>query len=449
MQKTYYLDIPTKDSKLRKFPCSKMYYERYRDDEDRKKELAQKVDMAEEKRNKRDYLPIPLGETEDLENDEWLNWRNHGPFHDNPMDERYLTTGIGGSAVSIIFGDNPWQSKLELYHKKSGTAVPKYERTMDEEILEAGHQLEQFVALMAKRKLREEGVTDIEMWNDTIFYQHPKYPWAVVNLDRRIKVNGVPGILECKTTGNFDDIELWKAGIVPKKYEWQCRYYMATMNLDYCYICCCWGFTMEQCALILIRRDKQIERTMMNAVGEFVECCECGIEPEMQTGHMKSLANYYNRLYGELPEKAPAVELPDSTEVYDLMEEAQTLFSRKKMAEERVKQIEEEEYEITSKLMKLMGGKSTYATYRLDSEKVVSVKLKQPMHRATFDEERFAKEHPDLFQQYQTSKLNVTELKKKEKEVARNYIVPGKENPEEPLTIGKVEIKAIPERAAI
>lgn len=449
MQKTYFLDIPTKSEKLRKFPCSKQYFDRYRDDETRKKELASKVDLAEAKKNAPDYLPIPLGETEDLENEEWLSWRSHGPYHENPMDDRYLSTGIGGSAVSIIFGDNPWQSVLELYHAKSGMAKPKYDRPMNSEILDAGHQLEQFVADMAIRKLREEGVTDIEMWNDTIFYQHPKYPWAVVNLDRRLKVNGIPGILECKTTGSYDDIALWKDGIVPKKYEWQCRYYMATMNLEYCYICCCWGFTIKECALILIRRDREIEKTMMEAVGEFVECCEAGIEPEMQTSHMKTLANYYSRLYGELPEKAPAVELPDTSEVYDLIEEAQSLFSRRKQAEEKVKLIQEEEYAIAAKLMSLMGGKSTYATYRIDSDNVVAVKIKQSMKRATFDEERFEKEHPDLFAQYQTSKLNVTELKKKEKLVAKQYEIPGKVNTEEPLTLDKVELKVIPERTAI
>ena len=399
--------------------------------------------------NNKHYTPISLGDTAGLSNDEWLKWREHGPYYKDPLDDRYISVTIGGSAVSVVFGDNPWMSKLELFHAKSGVTTPKYKRVMNQEILDAGHMLEDFVAHMFVRKMQEEGVTDVEMWNDTNMYQHPYYPFAVCNLDRRIRVNKVEGVLECKTTGNYEDIKLWEKGIVPKKYEWQCRYYMATMDLDYCYICCCWGFTLKETAVILITRDKEIEDMMMEEVSKFVDCCLMGKEPEEQTKHMETLANYYTRLYGEIEPSAPAVELPDSTEIYDLVTAAQSLSERKERAQKRLDEIEEEEYTIASKIMKLTGGKSTYATYRLDNEKVVAIKVKLPMKRATFDEERLKQDNPVLYDQYQEKKFNVTEFKEKEKKLAKDYILPAKIDTTRPCVLGDVVEKIIPATSVV
>lgn len=400
--------------------------------------------MAEKNLN---YSPIALGNTTGLSNDEWLKWREHGPHYSDPLDPNYIPVTVGGSAVSVIFGDNPWKSKLEFYHEKSGVAQPKYKRPMNQAILDAGHELEEFVANMFVKKMAEEGVTDVEKWADTMLYQHPYFKFAVCNLDRRIKVNGVPGILECKTTGNWNDISLWKQGIVPKKYEWQCRYYMATMNLNYCYICCCWGFTTNECAVILITRDLEIEKVMMEEVKEFVECCEMGVEPEMQTAHMETLAKYYTRLYGEIKPDAPAVELPDSAEVYELVEAAASIAERKAAVEAQMDKLEEEEYKITSMLMSLIGGDSTYATYRVDDDNVYAIKLKLPMKKAGFDEEALKQDEPALFNQYQKSSLDVTKFKKENKELAKKYIIPATVNIEKPVSLDKVELKNIPLKA--
>lgn len=445
---TYFLDIPTQNEEYSKFPCGKKFYEENKDNVKLLSSLARKVDEALDRRNTDNYSPIPFGETADLEDEEWLRWREHGPFYNDPFGKKYVSVGIGGSAVSAIFGDSPWMSRLELYHSKSETAIPKIKRPKNQEILDVGHMLEEFVSHQFVRKMQEEEINDIEMWNDTIMYQHPKYPFAVCNLDRMIRVNGIPCILECKTTGNFNDIKLWKEGIVPKKYEWQCRYYMATMNINHCYICCCWGFTLDETAVILIKRDLDIEKTMMEEVADFVKKCEMGIEPEMQTSHMDVLANYYSRLYGELPSSAPAVELPDNPGVYELVNASMTLFKRRKEAEDRLKAIDEEGDTIACKLMQIMGGESTYATYRLDDNQVVALKLKQPMHRATIDEEDLKKDHPEIYQRY-LIKFDQTAFKKAEKKMAKEYTIPAKVNESKPISLDSVEIKNIPAASAV
>lgn len=163
---------------------------------------------------------------------------------------------------------------------------------------------------------------------------------------------------------------------------------------------------------------------------------------------MEVLANYYSRLYGELPSSAPAVELPDNPGVYELVNASMTLFKRRKEAEDRLKAIDEEGDTIACKLMQIMGGESTYATYRLDDNQVVALKLKQPMHRATIDEEDLKKDHPEIYQRY-LIKFDQTAFKKAEKKMAKEYTIPAKVNESKPISLDSVEIKNIPAASAV
>lgn len=396
----------------------------------------------------KNYSPILLGETKDLSNDEWLKWRQHGPYYADASNPAYIPVCIGGSDASVIFGDNPWKSSLELFHEKSGIKTPKYARKMNQDILDAGHQLEDFVAKNFKKYMLETvGIPDtaIEIWNDTNMYQHPYYRFAVCNLDRRIKVNGIEGILEIKTTGSFQDIEnCWKKGIVPKKYEWQCRYYMATMNLPYTYIACMWGFTTKEMAVIRVERDLEIEKVMMETIEEFVECCEMGVEPEMQSGHLTTLANYYVRLYGEIDTKAPAIEFPDNDDTRDLIDEALAIEKEKELLDAKEKELTEREAKVVTQIMAFMNGQGTYGTLRLDENTVAALKVKIPMKKATFDEEGFKKAYPKEYAEFLEPVFNVTSCKKKYKKEASKYVVPGVVATDKPATLAKVELKDIP-----
>lgn len=394
------------------------------------------------------YKPIALGTVIDG-SEEWKAWRQHGPHYQEPTHPDYIPVTIGGSDVAVIFGDSPWKSSMELFFEKSNLKKPKYERAMSTALLNAGHELEEFVANMFLRAMEKEGVKNIKMWNDTNMYQHPQYKFALANLDRRISVNGHEGILECKTTSNFEDQKLWKAGIVPKKYEWQCRYYMAIMNVSFVYITCCWGFTLDETAVIRIDRDMEIERVMMDTIAQFVENCEMGIEPEVQEKNLKTLANFYVRLYGEISDKEPAVELPDTEEVAELIERASTLFERKERLEKQMDILAEEEYEITSKILKMTGGKTTYATYRMNDDEVVGLKIKLPMKRATFNEEALKQENPAAYAKYCESSFNATAYKKDNKKEAEKYVIPAIVDVTKPASIKEVKVRNIPITKAV
>lgn len=402
------------------------------------------------------YSPIDLGETKDLSEKEWLAWREHGPHYADPMHPDYIPVAVGGSAASIVMGDNPWTSGLELFDQKSGRRTPKISRQMNQEILDNGHYLEEYVAMHFKPFMKENiGINpeNIEIINDTHMYQHPYYKFAIVNCDRILVIKGKNGkqrgILEIKTTGNLNDIAMWKAGIVPKKYEWQCRYYMAVMNLDYCYIACMWNFTRDSMAVILIKRDLEIEKLLMESIKEFVEAAEMGVEPKLNETYKETLSKYYARLYGTVDEKAPAIEFPDTDDTRDMFDEIRALASEKQRLEEAEHALQEKEAAIIAKAYKYMGGKSNYGTLRVDENTVYALRIKVPMHKDKLDVEKFKSEYPALYDEFVEPKLNETALKKKYRTETNLCMIKGTVNTEKAPEIGKFEELCIPIKSVV
>lgn len=381
---------------------------------------------------KRNYSPIRLGDTANLSNEEWLKWRQHGPFYADPMNEQYVPVGIGGSDISTIACKSPWGTRLELFHQKTGVQ-PKVRHEFNAGAKAAGHIYEPYVADMFVKYMTEEEGQEVEVWNDTGLFQHPDYPFALVNLDRMMKIKvgnkWITGIMECKTTSshNFETIKKWKAGICPEYYEYQCRYYMATMNLDYVYICCCWGFNISDMAVVLIKRDLDIEDKMMKMVSDFVEACELGIEPDVTDENAELLNNYYMRLYGEIIKRETPVELPDKYRNEVL--QAMLLNDEITQLEQRLEEAKNRREEIY-KLFYPIYGNADYGTYRLNDDEIVGISLKVPMSRPKFDEDRFKKENPDVYKQYQIEKFDCTTFGKKEKNLKKKYMLPAEVNAE-------------------
>lgn len=404
---------------------------------------------------KKNYSPINMGDTKTLSNETWLKWRMHGPMYNNPKNPKYVPVAIGGSDAGIIEGASNFKSKTELFHEKSGVKTPKYRKKMNQEILDNGHYLEEYVANHFKQYMFEAcGMQpeSIKIVNDTNMYQHPFYSFALCNLDRRIWVNGEEGILEIKTTGSLDDIALWKNGKVPEKYEWQCRYYMATMNVDYTYIACMWGFTTKEMAVIRIDRDLDVEDKLMSDVKEFVEDCEMGIEPPLQQTHTVELSKYYVRLYGEIDERAKPIEFPDNDETRDMIDEAILIADEKKLLDKKMADLEEREALLVAKILKYTDGKSMYGSLRIDDNTVAGVSVKVPMHKPTFDEEGFKTAYPTQYEEFlkqSAPKFDVAGCKKKYPTEHSKFVIPAKVNTEKKPMLGKVELKEIPAKETI
>ena len=398
------------------------------------------------------YSPISLGEYEDG-SEAWLKAREHGKGYDNPMSPDYIPIAIGGSTIAKILGISPWGSRTETFYEKSGTKEVKYEKPKNQDLFDIGHESENLVALRFQKAMADEGISVDYVENDINMYQHPFAPFALANLDRRISTNGVPGILECKTTGNWDSIKkYWQKGICPPYYEFQCRWYMAIMNLSYVYIACTWGFTSNDVAVVLIKRDLDIESMMMAEAAYFVECCELGEEPSIDDHeNLEELNKFYTRLYGEIEEDAPPVELPETPEVLAIIQSVQDIAERKEKKQKELEIIEKEEAEIVAKLVRYTGGETTYCTFREDDETVLGIKLKLPLKRAGFDEAALKEAEPDTYAKYLKveEKFDTTKYKKENKADAGKYIIPAKVDPTKPITLKEIKVQSIPVSKAI
>ena len=386
------------------------------------------------------YQPIGLIDTAGMSEEQWLACRAHGPNGD-------IEVAVGGSDSGVICGDSGFKSRTQLYFEKRGVEI-RNKKPMNPDILNAGHQLEDFVANNFKEYMKRFcniPYENIRIWNDTMMYQHPFYPFMLANLDRRIIVNGAEGILEIKTTENLSDIKLWKAGIVPKKYEWQCRFYMAVMNLPYTYIACMWGFTVESMAVVKIERDLAIEEVMLETIYDFVECVESGIEPPLQDEHTDTLANFYWRQYGEVPKSSSPLQLPNNEDTANLLQMVAEYDEMKADLDKRTKAISNLEGKIVASLLAM--GTAEYYSGRLDDDTVVGVKLQISKKRDVFDTEKFRADHPDIFAEYeeeQTPKMDVTKAKKKYATIMAPYFTAGGLNFDKTPEIKKVDFKAIP-----
>ena len=138
------------------------------------------------------------------------------------------TGGIGGSDVGAICGVSPFTSARQIYLNKTG----QYPDSMQpneaaKERMHFGHILEPVVAdEYAKR-------TGAKLITLEATMQHKEHPWALANIDRLIVDDaGNPiGILECKTTGEYNNDE-WEGGEILMSYIYQLNWYLWILGLE-------------------------------------------------------------------------------------------------------------------------------------------------------------------------------------------------------------------------
>jgi putative phage-type endonuclease len=173
------------------------------------------VPYASGKRTYRaDYHPIALVECAGMPESTWLEWRRQS---------------LGGSDCGAIFGVAPWNNNYSIYNDKIGVAPIRDKSS--QRIFDYGHLAEEIIA----KSFQEEH--DCVVWNDTVMYRHPYYPWIAANMDRRLLFrNGMKAILEIKTA-SWKKRDEWLLA-PPIYYQYQCRQYMAVMNVNTTFITC-------------------------------------------------------------------------------------------------------------------------------------------------------------------------------------------------------------------
>lgn len=239
--------------------------------------------------------PVLLCDTKGMDRERWLECRMHGPKGD-------IEYTIGGSDVSVVFGENPWTTPLELWRIKKGLMKPNDSANADQK--EMGHLLEPIVAHWYGKK---SGNTVIP---DTGLYQHAKYPYALANLDYKFQeaASSGTGVLECKTT-SWHKAGDWADGAIPRYYELQVRFYLAVMDLDFADIVCMWGTNAENDIVIRrVNRDLDIEAMIFERLDEFIDSLRRNIPPTMDDVTPKLAMESLARIYGASKAGLPTIE---------------------------------------------------------------------------------------------------------------------------------------------
>lgn len=253
--------------------------------------------------------PNLLCNTENMDQKRWLECRMHGP-------EGKIEYTVGGSDVSTIFGVNPWTTPLELWRIKKGLLLPDDSTNIYQK--EMGHLMEPIVAHWYEKLTGNTVITD------TGLYQHADHSYALANLDYRCVDNKTKqeGILECKTT-SWHKMSLWSEGAVPVYYEYQVRFYLAVMDLEFADIMCMWGTNPEEDSVIRrIIRDKSLEKIIFDELDSFIDSLRKNNPPNMSGVQPEQALNALARIYGASQPSLPTIEFPQKFE-YPLRKIAQ------------------------------------------------------------------------------------------------------------------------------
>lgn len=355
---------------------------------------------------------------------------------------------LGGSDQAIIMGCSPWTTAQQLADEKMGLVEHE---NLSKDALTTGHIFEPFVAMNFVRYMKREfpglkirlikdffrdmmeyakcmfgenkifdkcmdglsKIYDLNMkaWgiNPNGYYQCGqrnedgtlKYPFAFANLDGIVEVTDKSGIMrrgifEAKTTNystNRKTVDkYWKKGICPPYYYYQVLFYMEVMELDFCYITCCWGLTLDNMAVILIERDKIAGKLLMETDAEFLRRVELGLDVEDFDKNQSLLEKYYYKKYGVPKEnKDTPIELPLS--FAPLIDEAVALDDEISLLEEELSKKISEKAGICNKFYPYLKDNS-YATLTNEDGEKKGFALVVPHTSPRFNQEAFKKDHP-------------------------------------------------------
>jgi len=277
--------------------------------------------------------------TKGMSRERWLECREHGPDDD-------IEYALGGSDVSVVFGENPWTTPLELYRQKK--SLMERDDSSNANQKEMGLLMEPIVAHWYG-KLTGNAVTE-----DYGLYQHADRPYALANLDYRVREpDGAKGILECKTT-SWHKADDWADGAIPHHYELQVRFYMAVMDLDFADIACMWGTNPENDMVIRrVHRDRDIEAMIFERLDEFIERLRTGTPPDMSGVDPKLAMEALARVYGASQPGLITIEFGKKHE--KALRRIATLQEEKIDLDRRVRESEKEVTALSVKIAEAMG----------------------------------------------------------------------------------------------
>lgn len=299
-----------------------------------------------------------LVRTPDGSREEWLELRRKG---------------VGGSDVAPIMELSKYRSLYEVWAEKTGLIEPA--DLSDKESVQWGNILEPVVGDHYRRLHPERAVRRVNAVCRSV-----KRPWAQASLDYEVKDPELGwGVLEIKTAGLRVEGD-WSEG-VPVYYQTQVMHYLSVTGRPFADVAVLIGG--QQYREYRLLRDESDIEAVDKAVDDFWSMVEKGIEPPAEPAG-QALAAY-------------ASNHPSDGEVDDL-ESAPPEFDRwygSKLELDSMKSLNER---YASELIEKIGDRKGLS---FPEGKV----LWQRSESSRFDSKRFKKEHPELWEEYQTVQM--------------------------------------------
>lgn len=322
-----------------------------------------------------DYEPEKVVCTKDMPEEEWLNWRRQG---------------LGGSDVSVVMGCSPYRTMRELYYDKAGlaNALPDDHNWLAKEV---GHRLEGLVAEVFAKE------TGYRVWQEEYIFRHPLHPLMLANVDRLIQLpDGKKGILEIKTS-HYQNKDKWANDMIPRHYELQGRFYMAVMNLDFCYFACLFSNSANDFVIRRIERDLDSEELMIMELEYFWNTYVlAGQEPPLvEDGEMvlDTLKRHYGIVNSSPEEVELSEEMRENIELYLRLKEKKASFDRCS------RELEAQIKSVYAPIVDKMGGNFRAVLNTQDMTYHISY---TPASRLVINKEQTEKlklKYPDIFEE--------------------------------------------------
>lgn len=314
---------------------------------------------------------IRLINTKDLSRAEWLAVRRQG---------------IGGSDAAAAVGLNPYQSQLELWMIKTGrfsedtydsneSVIPDIDSKMY-----WGQILEPIVAQHYTK------VTGRKVRKVNAILQHPDSDksWMLANIDYRVVGSHEVQLLECKTAGEYG-AKLWKDG-VPDYVKCQVQHQLAVTGLqaaDVCVLIC-----GQQLKIYRIDRDEELIAKLIELERLFWLYVERQMPPCADGSESAGIA--LRHLFPQ--DNGNLMDFSDNPHVSSLFDSL--INTRQQLA------FYQKQEEFYKQLLQQSLGEATYATFSQGS-----ISWKKAKDSIYLDTAALSKDHPQLCQQYQQTKV--------------------------------------------
>lgn len=305
--------------------------------------------------------------TTDLSRIDWLKLRQ---------------SGIGGSDISAIMGENPYKTAYDLYQEKVGDIT---ESQMSEPAY-WGTILEDVVAKEYARR------NDVKVQKVNYLIRHSEYDWAIANIDRAVINPDIAGnvrikdgslttdrLLEVKTASEYVKTN-WgdeHTDQVPDHYNLQCQWYMGITGVTMCDLALLLGGNKYR--QYTISFDAELFELMLEAAKDFWHNhVLAGVEPEPTT-----LAAAKRKYAKADPDTTLDVAFDDNNSI--------AIIDRYLELKDSEKELKANLETAQTELINLIGSNETLM---VDGEIVLTYKNQKG--RETFDKKGCLKAYPEL-----------------------------------------------------